>query len=159
MSKTKVALNPRLRLQIFHVTVKRPSKVGQRKVRSLVRNRKRTNVLSWALICRNVYLLGIQRAIKVGNSIIRLLRRWLSLNEQNSMNAITQVSENRFLHHLPPSLSPTLLLRPLLALACLGSLMMMMCQHLIQRGRFLTRMSLLSLLLHQLHLMHLQNLQ
>ena len=40
MSKTKVALNPRLRLQIFHVTVKRPSKVGQRKVRSLVRNRK-----------------------------------------------------------------------------------------------------------------------
>ena len=39
MSKTKVALNPRLRLQIFHVTVKRPSKVGQRKVRSLVRNR------------------------------------------------------------------------------------------------------------------------
>ena len=39
MSKTKVALNPRLRLQIFRVTVKRPSKVGQRKVRSLVRNR------------------------------------------------------------------------------------------------------------------------
>ena len=41
MSKTKVALNPRLRLQIFHVTVKRPSKVGQRKVRSLVRNRNK----------------------------------------------------------------------------------------------------------------------
>ena len=41
MSKTKVALNPRLRLQIFRVTVKRPSKVGQRKVRSLVRNRNR----------------------------------------------------------------------------------------------------------------------
>ena len=40
MSKTKVALNPRLRLQIFHVTVKRPSKVSQRKVRSLVRNSK-----------------------------------------------------------------------------------------------------------------------
>ena len=39
MTKTKVALNPRLRLQIFRVTVKRPSKVGQRKVRSLVRNR------------------------------------------------------------------------------------------------------------------------
>ena len=39
MSKTKVALNPRLRLEVFHVTVKRPSKVGQRKVRSLVRNR------------------------------------------------------------------------------------------------------------------------
>ena len=41
MSKTKMALNPRLRLEVFHVTVKRPSKVGQRKVRSLVRNRKR----------------------------------------------------------------------------------------------------------------------
>ena len=40
MSKTKMALNPRLRLEVFHVTVKRPSKVGQRKVRSLVRNRK-----------------------------------------------------------------------------------------------------------------------
>ena len=39
MSKTKMALNPRLRLEVFHVTVKRPSKVGQRKVRSLVRNR------------------------------------------------------------------------------------------------------------------------
>ena len=39
MSKTKLALNPRLRLEVFHVTVKRPSKVGQRKVRSLVRNR------------------------------------------------------------------------------------------------------------------------
>ena len=41
MSKTKMALNPRLRLEVFHVTVKRPSKVGQRKVRSLVRNRNR----------------------------------------------------------------------------------------------------------------------
>ena len=41
MTKTKVALNPRLRLQIFRVTVKRPSKVGQRKVRSLVRNRNK----------------------------------------------------------------------------------------------------------------------
>ena len=40
MSKTKLALNPRLRLEVFRVTVKRPSKVGQRKVRSLVRNRK-----------------------------------------------------------------------------------------------------------------------
>ena len=39
MSKTKLALNPRLRLEVFRVTVKRPSKVGQRKVRSLVRNR------------------------------------------------------------------------------------------------------------------------
>ena len=39
MSKTKMALNPRLRLEVFHVTVKRPSKVSQRKVRSLVRNR------------------------------------------------------------------------------------------------------------------------
>ena len=39
MSKTKMALNPRLRLEVFHVTVKRPSKVGQRKVCSLVRNR------------------------------------------------------------------------------------------------------------------------
>ena len=39
MSITKMALNPRLRLEVFHVTVKRPSKVGQRKVRSLVRNR------------------------------------------------------------------------------------------------------------------------
>ena len=38
MSKTKLALNPRLRLEVFRVTVKRPSKVGQRKVRSLVRN-------------------------------------------------------------------------------------------------------------------------
>ena len=41
MSKTKMALNPRLRLEVFHVMVKRPSKVGQRKVRSLVRNRKK----------------------------------------------------------------------------------------------------------------------
>ena len=49
MSKTKVALNPRLRLQIFHVTVKRPSKVGQRKVRSLVRNRNQQTVQR----CRN----------------------------------------------------------------------------------------------------------
>ena len=39
MSKTKLALNPRLRLEVFRITVKRPSKVGQRKVRSLVRNR------------------------------------------------------------------------------------------------------------------------
>ena len=39
MSKTKLALNPRLRLEVFRVTVKRPSKVGQRKVRSLVRDR------------------------------------------------------------------------------------------------------------------------
>ena len=39
MSKTRLALNPRLRLEVFRVTVKRPSKVGQRKVRSLVRNR------------------------------------------------------------------------------------------------------------------------
>ena len=38
MSKTKMALNPRLRLEVVHVTVKRPSKVSQRKVRSLVRN-------------------------------------------------------------------------------------------------------------------------
>ena len=45
MSKTKMALNPRLRLEVFHVTVKRPSKVGQRKVRSLVRNRKRINLV------------------------------------------------------------------------------------------------------------------
>ena len=39
MSKTKLALNPRLRLEVFHIMVKRPSKVSQRKVRSLVRNR------------------------------------------------------------------------------------------------------------------------
>ena len=39
MSKTKMALNPRLRLEVFGVTVKCPSKVGQRKVCSLVRNR------------------------------------------------------------------------------------------------------------------------
>ena len=39
MSKTKMALNPRLRLEVFHIMVKRPSKVGQRKVHSLVRNR------------------------------------------------------------------------------------------------------------------------
>ena len=38
MSKTKVALNPRLRLEVFHITVKCPSKVGQRKVCYLVRN-------------------------------------------------------------------------------------------------------------------------
>ena len=38
-------------------------------------------------------------------------------------------------------------------------MMMMMCQHLIQRGRFLSRMSLLSLLLHLLHLMCHQSLQ
>ena len=44
MSKTKMALNPRLRLEVFHVTVKRPSKVGQRKVRSLVRNRNKKSV-------------------------------------------------------------------------------------------------------------------
>ena len=40
MSKTKMALNPRLRLQNFCVMVKCPSKVGQRKVHSLVRNHK-----------------------------------------------------------------------------------------------------------------------
>ena len=44
MSKTRLALNPRLRLEVFRVTVKRPSKVGQRKVRSLVRNRNKKSV-------------------------------------------------------------------------------------------------------------------
>ena len=52
MSKTKMALNPRLRLEVFHVTVKRPSKVGQRKVRSLVRNRKYIQNISKDTICR-----------------------------------------------------------------------------------------------------------
>ena len=45
-SKTKMALNPRLRLEVFRITVKRPSKVGQRKVHSLVRNRKKLE-MSW----------------------------------------------------------------------------------------------------------------
>ena len=38
MSKSKMALNPRLRLEVFHIMVKCPSKVSQRKVCSLVRN-------------------------------------------------------------------------------------------------------------------------
>ena len=52
MSKTKMALNPRLRLEVFHVTVKRPSKVGQRKVRSLDRNRNKCDsaIYHWKAI-------------------------------------------------------------------------------------------------------------
>ena len=57
MSKTKMALNSRLRLQIFHVTVKRPSKVGQRKVRSLVRNRNTSVKLT--LLCYSRYVNSI----------------------------------------------------------------------------------------------------
>ena len=52
MTKTKVALNPRLRLQIFRVTVKRPSKVSQRKVHSLVRNHK-YSILNDSAECSN----------------------------------------------------------------------------------------------------------
>ena len=61
MTKTKVALNPRLRLQIFRVTVKRPSKVGQRKVRSLVRNRKYNIV---GLYCGGAKMVPLNRAQK-----------------------------------------------------------------------------------------------
>ena len=50
MSKTKLALNPRLRLEVFHVTVKRPSKVSQRKVRSLVRNRNRDHSVVYSSV-------------------------------------------------------------------------------------------------------------
>ena len=53
MSKTKMALNPRLRLEVFHVTVKRPSKVGQRKVRSLVRNRNKQWIICYFLFSKH----------------------------------------------------------------------------------------------------------
>ena len=63
MSKTKMALNPRLRLEVFHVTVKRPSKVSQRKVRSLVRNSKHcifaiTQWLSYQYMIYLLYTIG-----------------------------------------------------------------------------------------------------
>ena len=75
MSKTKMALNPRLRLEVFHVTVKRPSKVGQRKVRSLVRNRKTS---SWSLMIKIVVIPqhpvtvvwpSLVAAVKTGNNL------------------------------------------------------------------------------------------
>ena len=70
MSKTKLALNPRLRLQIFRVTVKRPSKVGQRKVRSLVRNRNigRYGHLRCLIDCSQA---GVQK-----NSVISFYETW-----------------------------------------------------------------------------------
>ena len=63
MSKTKMALNPRLRLEVFHITVKRPSKVSQRKVRSLVRNSKHcifaiTQWLSYQYMIYLLYTIG-----------------------------------------------------------------------------------------------------
>ena len=63
MSKTKLALNPRLRLEVFHITVKRPSKVSQRKVRSLVRNSKHcifaiTQWLSYQYMIYLLYTIG-----------------------------------------------------------------------------------------------------
>ena len=53
-----VSQNPRLRLEVFHVTVKRPSKVGQRKVRSLVRNRN--NVTKAIVVRFSAYIITFE---------------------------------------------------------------------------------------------------
>ena len=88
MSKTKVALNPRLRLQIFRVTVKRPSKVGQRKVRSLVRNRN-NYFLSNAIVLSTSKRLYLNGFLYKCDSVIY---HWKAIFELYSMVVLSSQS-------------------------------------------------------------------